>query len=94
MTLAGYDTDRIEAFAFAKAFLIQAPLHNFTICQPVHDIILRKQISWKAGSRSICSSGKAGIFRYFHLRWPGFPQTQLQIYRQGWALAAGILKEL
>ncbi len=45
MTLAGYDTDRIEAFAFAKAFLIQAPLHNFTICQPVHDIILKKQIS-------------------------------------------------
>jgi hypothetical protein len=45
MTFVGYDADRIEAFAFAKAFLIQASLHNFTDCQPLHDIILKKRIS-------------------------------------------------
>jgi hypothetical protein len=30
MTFTGYDADLIEAFAFARAFLIQVPLHNFT----------------------------------------------------------------
>ncbi len=45
MTLAGYVADLIEAFAIARAFLIQVPLHNFTDCHPVHDIILKKQIS-------------------------------------------------